>query len=125
MTNVELNNLSVAELRELRNRVTEMLQLKMQLEGKLNKDTLQVGMTVRYIGGKNKIKNETFVIEKIKSVNALCKSNVTGTKWNINLANIEQCNCDCDLPDSTTKNEIDLDLLSMVKDNYEPEGFQA
>ena len=125
MTNSELNKMSVAELRELRNRVTEMFQLKMQLEGKLNKDTLQIGMTVRYIGGKNKIKNETFVIEKIKSVNALCKSNVTGTKWNINLANIEQCNRDCDLPDSTTKNEIDLDLLSMIKDNYEPEGFQA
>jgi hypothetical protein len=124
MTNVELNKLSVAELRELRNRVTEMLQLKMQLEGKLNKDTLQVGMTVRYIGGKNKIKNETFVIEKIKSVNALCKSNVTGTKWNINLANIEQCNRDSDLPDSLVKNEINLDLLSMLKNERNPEGFQ-
>jgi hypothetical protein len=125
MTNVELNKLSVAELRELRNRVTEMLQLKMQLEGKLNKDTLQIGMTVRYIGGKNKIKNETFVIEKIKSVNALCKSNVTGTKWNINLANIEQCNRDSNLPDSCVKNEIDLDLLSMLKNERNPEGFQA
>ena len=31
MTNVELNKLTVAELRELRNRVTEMLQLKMQI----------------------------------------------------------------------------------------------
>jgi hypothetical protein len=124
MTNVELNKLSVAELRELRNRVTEMLQLKMQLEGKLNKDTLQIGMTVRYIGGKNKIKNETFVIEKIKSVNALCKSNVTGTKWNINLANIEQCNHDSDLPDSLVKNEINLDLLSMLKNERNPEGFQ-
>jgi hypothetical protein len=127
MTNVELNKLSVAELRELRNRVTEMLQLKMQLEGKLNKDTLQVGMTVRYIGGKNKIKNETFVIEKIKSVNALCKSNVTGTKWNINLANIEQCSKDIDLPDSCVKNEINLDLLGSLKNYKErnPEGFQA
>lgn len=127
MTNVELNKLSVSELRELRNRVAEMLQLKMQLEGKLNKDTLQIGMTVRYIGGKNKIKNETFVIEKIKSVNALCKSNVTGTKWNINLANIEQCSPDCDSPDSTTKNEINLDLLGSLKNFKElnPEGFQA
>jgi hypothetical protein len=124
MTNVELNKLSVTELRELRNRVTEMLQLKMQLEGKLNKDTLQVGMTVRYIGGKNKIKNETFVIEKIKSVNALCKSNTTGTKWNINLANIEQCNRDSDLSDSLVKNEINLDLLSMLKNERNPEGFQ-
>ena len=124
MTNVELNKLSVAELRELRNRVAEMLQLKMQLEGKLNKDTLQIGMTVRYIGGKNKIKNETFVIEKIKSVNALCKSNVTGTKWNINLANIEQCNRDSDLPDSLVKNEINLDLLNMLKNERNPEGFQ-
>ena len=91
MTNAELNKLSVSELRELRNRVSEMLQLKMQLEGKLNKDALQVGMTVHYIGGKNKIKNETFVVEKIKNVNALCKSNATGTRWNINLANIEPC----------------------------------
>lgn len=94
MTNAELNKLSLIELRELKNRVTEMFQLKMKVEGKINKSILQVGMTVRYIGGKGKIKNETFIIEKINSVNVLCKCIATGTKWNIKPANIEQCYID-------------------------------
>jgi hypothetical protein len=110
MTNTELNKLSVAELRELRDRVTEMLQLKMQIEGKLNKDVLKFGMTVKYIGGRDTIKNETFIVEKINKVNAVCKSNVDGRRWSINIANIEPCN---DLIDA------------MGCDGYEPEsGFQ-
>jgi hypothetical protein len=110
MTNSELNKMSVAELRELRNRVTEMLQLKMQIEGKLNKDFLKTGMTVKYIGGRDKIKNETFVVERINRVNAVCKSNVDGRRWNINIANIQPCD----------------DLIeAMEDDGYEPEsGFQ-
>jgi hypothetical protein len=94
MTNAELNTLSLTELRELKNRVTEIYQMKMQIEGKINKGILQVGMTVRYIGDKGKIKNETFIIEKINSVNVLCKCITTGTKWNIKPANIEQCDTD-------------------------------
>lgn len=92
MTNQELNKLSVAELRELRNRVAEMLQLKMQLEGKLNKDTLQVGDTVEYIGSLNKLKGSNLTIEKINRISATCKVYPTGAMWKINLANIRAAN---------------------------------
>lgn len=93
MTNAELNKLSITELRSLKNQVNEMLQLKMQIEGKLNKDILKVGMNVKYLGNRNKIKNETFIIEKINKVNAICKSNVNGIRirWSINIANIGAC----------------------------------
>lgn len=126
MKNTELNQLSLSELRDLSKRVHEMYTLKLKMEGMVNAETLKVGRTVRYIGGKNKIKNETFVIEKINNVNAVCKSNTTGIRWNIKLANIEQCSPDCDLPDSATKNEISLDLLGSLKNFKErnPEGFQ-
>ena len=91
MKNQELNDLSISELRDLRNRVTEMLSLKMQIEGKINADSLKVGMTVKYIGGTNKIKNEKFKVLKINKVNAQCKSYSTGITWNIKLANIKPC----------------------------------
>jgi hypothetical protein len=91
MTNSELNKLSLSELRDLRNRVTEMLSLKMQIEGKINADSLKIGMTVKYIGGTNKIKDEKFKVVKINKVNAQCKSYSTGIAWNIKLANIEPC----------------------------------
>jgi len=89
MNNSELNKLSIAELRDLRNRVTEMLSLKMQIEGKINADTLSVGMPVKYIGGTNKIKDEKFKVLKINKVNVQCKSYSTGITWNIKLANVK------------------------------------
>ena len=108
MTNSQLNQLSLSELRDLNKRVQEIYSLKLKMECMVNAETLKVGTTVRYIGGKNKIKNETFILEKINNVNAVCKSNITGTRWNIKLANIEPC-----------------DLLEAM-DNYEPEsGFQS
>jgi len=121
MTNAELNSLTLTELRDLSKRVQEMYALKLRMDGMVKAESLKVGMTVRYIGGKNKIKNETFLLEKINNVNAVCKSNSTGTRWNIKLANIEPCS-----PDSINKNEIDLDLLGSLKNYKErnPEGFQ-
>jgi len=124
MTNSELNQLSLTELRDLSKRVQEMYSLKLKMEGMVNAETLKVGMTVKYVGGSSKIKNETFVIEKIKSVNALCKSNITGTKWNIKLANIEQCEVEQDGFDGEYDKKIDLDLLGMLKKERNPEGFQ-
>jgi len=91
MNNAELNKLSVSELRDLRNRVTEMLKLKLHIEGRINADSLTVGSTVKYIGGTNRIKDERFKLLKINKVNAVCKSLSTGTTWNIKLANIQPC----------------------------------
>jgi len=104
ITNAELNQLTVAELKELRNRLTEILQLKLQIVGQLNKDKLCVGMKVECVGIATKIKRETFIIEKIKNVKATCKSTITGIKWEIPLSHIVEYK------------EIDLDLLSVITD---------
>ena len=47
-------------------------------------------MRVQYVGGSTKLKNETFILEKINKVNGVCKSEITGIRWNIKLANIEE-----------------------------------
>jgi len=105
MNNSELNNLSISELKDLRNKVTEMLSLKMQIAGRINADFLSKGMTVKYVGGTNKIKNERFKILKINKVNAQCKSFSTGITWNIKLANIEPCEAsNSDLSSQIIKN---------------------
>lgn len=91
MTNAELNQLSILELRELNRKVVEMIKLKMRIEGTINSDNLQKGMTVKYKGFSDKLQGQTFIIEKIGKVNAQCKNLSDGKIWNIKLANIEPC----------------------------------
>lgn len=92
MTNSELMNLSIEELRTLSDKITDVLGLKLKLEATLNKDNIYVGAKVRYIGRNPKINNpvEIFVIEKINKVNAVCRSEKTNIVWNINIANIKR-----------------------------------
>lgn len=78
-------------MRELNRKVVEMLKLKMQMEGKINSDNLEKGMTVIYKGISEKLQGQKFVILKISKVNAQCKSLKYSRTWNINLANIEPC----------------------------------
>lgn len=89
MTNAELNNLSIQELRELNKKVVEMLKMKLQIEGKINSDNLRIGMIVKYKGSSEKLKDDKLEIKKISKVNAQCKSLTTGIVWNIKLANIQ------------------------------------
>ena len=89
MTNEQLNKLSIEELRDLNSRVVQIIKLKLSILSTVNADKIKVGMTVKYIGGTNKIKNEKFEVVKIKKTNALCVSNLTGISWNIRMANIE------------------------------------
>jgi len=103
MTNAELNNLTLTELRELNSRVVKMMKLKQQIEGAINLDNLEEGMRVEYVGGTNKIKDETFIIEKINKVNVVCKSEITGKRWNIKPAGLIQ------------HKEIDLDLTQHLR----------
>lgn len=91
MTNAELNQMSLAELRDLIKRSREIYALKLKMDGMVNAEMLRVGMTVRYIGGSDRLRNETFKLEKINKVNAVCKSNATGKLWNIKLASVEPC----------------------------------
>lgn len=89
MQTIELKNLSTKELLDLNKRVVEMIKLKRRIEGVDMMQELEPGMTVKYVGGTNKIKNETFTVKKIKRVNVLCESNVSGGLWNIKPANLE------------------------------------
>ena len=91
MNNAELNKLSLTELRDLNRRVKEMYSLKLKMEGMVNGETLKPGITVRYIGNSSKIKEDIFIVKKINKVNAVCENKRNGTLWNINLANIEEC----------------------------------
>ena len=84
-----LENLSLNELRELRTKIDSIYTLKLKMASIVNADNLTVGVEVKYVGGTNKIKGETFIVEKIKQVNALCKSTITGVRWNIKLANLQ------------------------------------
>ena len=103
MTNAELNNLTLTELRDFNRRVVKMMKLKQQIEGAINLDNLEVGMQVESVGGMNKIKGETFIIEKINKVNVVCKSEVTGKRWNIKPAGLKQYK------------EINLDLTQHLR----------
>lgn len=84
-----LENLSLDELRELRTKIDAIYTLKLKMASIINADNLTVGVEVKYVGGTNKIKGETFIVQKIKQVNALCKSTVNGALWNIKLANLQ------------------------------------
>lgn len=84
-----LENLSLYELRELRTKIDAIYTLKLKMASIINADNLTVGVEVKYVGGTNKIKGETFIVQKIKQVNALCKSTVNGALWNIKLANLQ------------------------------------
>jgi hypothetical protein len=110
MTNAELNQLSIIELRALNHKVCEMIRLKQQIEGKMNADNLKIGMPVKFTGDDKRIKNQKFTVLKINKTRAQCKNHITGAVWNLTLANIEPCG------------EIELDLLGMLERN--PEGFQ-
>jgi len=90
MTTTELNNLSITELRELQNKISKVIGVKMNLQGLINSEKLEIGKPVAYLGD-GKLKGEKFTLLKINKKNAVClRSN--GEKWNIKLAMIEKCN---------------------------------
>lgn len=91
MTNAELNQLSLSDLRDLAKRANEMYSLKLRTEGMINAETFKSGMMVVYNGSTPKIKGDLFIIQKINKVNALCKNTRTGENWNLKFANIEKC----------------------------------
>ena len=85
---------------ELRNKISNVIDVKMSLQGLLNAENLEVGKPVKYIGD-GKLKGETFTLLKINKKNAVCLRN-NGDKWNIKLAMIESCG------------EIELNLLKEI-----------
>ena len=88
MTNQELNQLSIAELKELNSKVVAIIRLKQQVESTLNADNLSVGMIVGTKSSNEKLANSKFIIEKINKKNAVCQDVNTKTLWNLILCNL-------------------------------------
>ena len=89
MTNAELMNLSVEQLRDLNKRIIEVLKLKKQTVAFINKETLTKGMIAEYVGTSTNIHHKEFEIVKINRTKAECKCLHTGKYWNIQLANLK------------------------------------
>ena len=89
MTNVELMNLSIEELRDLNKRLVEVLKLKQQNLAFVNKETLTKGMVAEYVGTSSNIHFKEFEIIKINRSKAECKCTTTGKIWNIQIANLK------------------------------------
>lgn len=89
MTNAELMNLSIEELRDLNARLVEVLKLKKQTVAFMNKETLTKGMIAEYIGTSSKVHYKEFEIVKINRTRAECKCVVTGKLWSIQIANLK------------------------------------
>lgn len=90
MKTSELNEMSLSELRELSGRISNMIKLKSQIQGAINLDAISLKMRVQYIGIMDKLKQDTFIVEKINKVNVVCKSETTGQMWNIKPWNIRE-----------------------------------
>lgn len=89
MTNAELMNLSIDELRDLNSRLIEVLKLKQQNIAFLNKEKLSKGMIAEYVGNSTNVRYKEFEILKINRTRAECKCVKTGKLWNIQIANLQ------------------------------------
>jgi hypothetical protein len=89
MTNAELMNLSIEELRDLNTRLVEVLKIKKQSIAFVNKETLSKGMIAEYVGTSTNIHYKEFEILKINRTKAECKCVMTGKLWTIQIANLK------------------------------------
>ena len=92
MTNAELMNLSIEELRDLNARLVEVMKLKKQSIAFVNKEQFTKGMIAEYVGTSSNIHYKEFEIVKINRTKAECKCVVTGKLWNIQIANLKATN---------------------------------
>ena len=89
MTNAELMNLSIEELRDLNARLVEVLRIKKQSIAFVNKEQLTKGMIAEYVGNSTNVHFKEFQIIKINRTKAECKCIVTGKLWTIQLCNLK------------------------------------
>jgi hypothetical protein len=89
MTNEELMNLSIEELRDLNIRLVEVVKLKKQSIAFVKKQQLAKGMIVEYVGTSSKTHYKEFEIIKINRTKAECKCIVTGKLWVIQICNLK------------------------------------
>ena len=89
MTNAELMNLSIEELRDLNARLVEVLRIKKQSIAFVNKEPLTKGMIAEYVGNSTNVHFKEFQIIKINLTKAECKCIVTGKLWTIQICNLK------------------------------------
>ena len=89
MTNTELMNLSIEELRDLNIRLIEVLRIKKQSIAFVNKEQLAKGMIAEYVGTSSNVHFKEFEIIKINRTKAECKCIVTGKLWTIQICNLK------------------------------------
>jgi len=89
MTNAELMNLSIEELRDLNARLVEVLRIKKQSIAFVNKEQLTKGMIAEYVGNSTNVHFKEFQIIKINRTKAECKCIVTGKLWTIQICNLK------------------------------------
>lgn len=89
MTNAELMNLSVEQLRDLNKRIIEVVKIKQQSVAFVNKEQLTKGMVAEYVGNSTNIHYKEFEIIKINRTKAECKCVVTGKLWTIQICNLK------------------------------------
>ena len=89
MTNTELMNLSIEELRDLNIRLIEVLRIKKQSIAFVKKEQLAKGMIAEYVGTSSNVHFKEFEIIKINRTKAECKCIVTGKLWTIQICNLK------------------------------------
>jgi len=92
LSNAELNEMTLEDLKILNQKVCETIKLKQQTLIHLKKDDLAVGMVVKYTGTPdNRIKSdETFTILSINQKKCKLKSNLTNIIWTISMICLEE-----------------------------------
>jgi hypothetical protein len=88
MTNAELMNLSITELRELNHKVVEIIKLKNSLASRLNADNIAVGMRVEIKTNNPLLIGHIFMLEKINKKYAVCRDIKTDKTWNVLICNV-------------------------------------
>jgi len=88
MTNEQLNEMSVTELRELNSRVIAYIKLKNEIACKLNAGKIAPGMTVGIKTKNPELMGHKFLLEKINKKFAVCKDIVTSKTWNVLICNV-------------------------------------
>lgn len=89
ITNAELMNLSIEELRDLNKKIIEVVKIKQQSVAFVNKEQFSKGMIVEYIGNSKNIHHKEFEIIKINRTKAECKCVVNGKLWTIQICNLK------------------------------------
>lgn len=88
MTDTQLNEMSITELRELNHRVIAFIKMKNEIASKLNASKIAPGMTVGIKTNNPELLGHKFLLQKINKKFAVCKDISTSKTWNVLICNV-------------------------------------